>query len=131
MIADKKYQLADWRLRPLTQEMQKYAREDTHYLLYIYDRMRRELYEQGLKTNSENPQAMYRQVLFKSNELCKKRYEKPVAKDYNYYMIIARNKTLQSRKQFSVLKAVLKWRDYVARVEDESPAYVMPNHVLF
>jgi exosome complex exonuclease RRP6 len=34
---DKKYQLADWRLRPLPAEMLKYARQDTHYLLYIYD----------------------------------------------------------------------------------------------
>jgi exosome complex exonuclease RRP6 len=46
-------------------------------------------------------------------------------------MIIGRNKTLQSRSQFSVLKALLKWRDYVARVEDESTGYIMPNHVLF
>src|SRR5687767_6389538 len=41
--ADKKYQLADWRLRPLTEDMINYARADTHYLLYIYDRMRNEL----------------------------------------------------------------------------------------
>ena len=40
MDADKQYQLADWRLRPLTEEMAKYAREDTHYLLYTYDRVR-------------------------------------------------------------------------------------------
>ena len=47
VLADKKYQLADWRLRPLTQEMMKYAREDTHYLLYVYDCLRKELLEQG------------------------------------------------------------------------------------
>lgn len=41
--ADKKYQLADWRMRPLTKKMLSYARADTHYLLYIYDRMRNEL----------------------------------------------------------------------------------------
>ncbi|EKX38530.1 hypothetical protein GUITHDRAFT_59898, partial [Guillardia theta CCMP2712] len=38
--ADKQYQLADWRVRPLTPEMLKYARMDTHYLLYIYDQLR-------------------------------------------------------------------------------------------
>ena len=45
VLADKKYQLADWRVRPLPDEMQKYAREDTHYLLYIYDRIRIDLLE--------------------------------------------------------------------------------------
>ena len=55
VLADKKYQLADWRIRPLTEEMMKYAREDTHYLLYIYDCLRKELVERGLKTNSSNP----------------------------------------------------------------------------
>lgn len=38
VTAAKEYQLADWRIRPLPAELLKYAREDTHYLLYIYDR---------------------------------------------------------------------------------------------
>ena len=37
---DKRYQLADWRIRPLQQEMLLYARMDTHYLLYMYDLLR-------------------------------------------------------------------------------------------
>jgi exosome complex exonuclease RRP6 len=41
--ADKQYQLADWRLRPLGPQMARYAREDTHYLLYVYDELRLEL----------------------------------------------------------------------------------------
>ena len=38
--ADKRFQLADWRARPLTPEMLHYARADTHYLLYCYDRLK-------------------------------------------------------------------------------------------
>lgn len=38
--ADKRFQLADWRVRPLTPEMLHYARCDTHYLLYCHDRLR-------------------------------------------------------------------------------------------
>jgi len=38
--SDKKYQLADWRVRPLPEELMVYARMDTHYLLYIYDRLK-------------------------------------------------------------------------------------------
>lgn len=33
--------------RPLPEEMLNYARDDTHYLLYIYDKMRLELWERG------------------------------------------------------------------------------------
>lgn len=43
--ANKALQLADWRCRPLTHEMAHYAREDTHYLLHVYDALRRELAE--------------------------------------------------------------------------------------
>lgn len=39
--------LTEYTCRPLPAEMMKYAREDTHYLLYIYDRMRSELIERG------------------------------------------------------------------------------------
>jgi len=45
--ADKQYQVADWRIRPLPKEMTHYAREDTHSLLFIYDKLRNELIERG------------------------------------------------------------------------------------
>ena len=44
--AQKQYQQADWRIRPLPAVLVNYAREDTHYLLYVYDVMRTELYDQ-------------------------------------------------------------------------------------
>jgi exosome complex exonuclease RRP6 len=43
VVADKRLQLADWRIRPLTAEMMTYARGDTHHLPYLYDRLRVEL----------------------------------------------------------------------------------------
>lgn len=46
-------------------------------------------------------------------------------------MILQRNEAQNSRTQSSILKALLKYRDFIARVEDESPSYIMPNHVLF
>ena len=33
--------------RPLPEEMFQYAREDTHYLLYVYDRLRADLLDIG------------------------------------------------------------------------------------
>lgn len=40
---DKQFQLADWRIRPLPAELMRYARRDTHYLLYVWDKMKMDL----------------------------------------------------------------------------------------
>ena len=47
--ADKSYQLADWRIRPLSDGMTKYARSDTHFLLYIYDELKKNLIIKSLE----------------------------------------------------------------------------------
>jgi exosome complex exonuclease RRP6 len=51
VTANKEYQNADWRSRPLSDEMIKYAREDTHYLLYMYDLMRLRLQKESTSDN--------------------------------------------------------------------------------
>ena len=118
-------------MRPIPDEMLKYAREDTHYLLYIYDRMRIDLHEEALKRNQLNPKALLRSVLHKSNGIALKAYQKPTVKDYNYYAIVERSRHTHTANQLRVLKMLLKWRDFVARLDDESPAYMLPNHILF
>lgn len=53
--------------RPLPEEMLNYARDDTHYLLYIYDKMRLELWERG------NGQPVQLQVVWqRSRDICLK-----------------------------------------------------------
>ena len=61
VTANKEFQLADWRwafqlwlhgrIRPLTRDMKKYAREDTHFLLYIADELRTLLQAQSTDRN--------------------------------------------------------------------------------
>ena len=51
-IPDKRYQLADWRIRPLPADM-LYARSDTHFLLYIYDNLRNALLDRS-KSDSQS-----------------------------------------------------------------------------
>ncbi len=70
--AQKQYQMADWRVRPLGKELFEYARADTHFLLYIYDNMRNELVEKSDFANSENNKVQ--DVLEKSKETALKRY---------------------------------------------------------
>ena len=44
---DKKFQRADWSLRPLTPEMARYAVMDTHYLIPLYEKLLARLDELG------------------------------------------------------------------------------------
>lgn len=133
--AQKQYQMADWRLRPLPKELFEYARADTHFLLYIYDNMRNELIE---KSNFSNPDSdRIGHVLRKSKETALQTYEHPfydAAKGLGpmgWYKMFNKTPAMFSKEQFSVFRAVHRWRDTVARQEDESIHYVLPNHALF
>ena len=69
--------------------------------------------------------------MHKSQALCLRTFEKPQVKDYSYHMIIQRNQIHNSQAQTSILKALLKYRDFIARQEDESPNYMIANHIIF
>ncbi|KAL2335105.1 hypothetical protein Fmac_016318 [Flemingia macrophylla] len=181
VTANKEYQNADWRLRPLPDEMLRYAREDTHYLLYIYDLMRIKLFsmskESGCSESSDTPLV---EVYKHSYDVCMQLYEKELLTENSYLHIYglqaADFKAQQlaivsilrsyadvsklSRNNFLILIAVAvqlkkghhketmqyfasgsgrvpeesvkmlglcEWRDIVARAEDESTGYVLPN----
>lgn len=133
--AQKKYQMADWRRRPLTPAMFEYARSDTHFLLYIYDNMRNELIDRSDFSNPETDLTF--RVLEKSKETALQRYEHPVYDTEfglgagGWYRLLSRTPATFSKEQFSVYRAVHRWRDNVARQEDESTNYVMANHAIF
>jgi exosome complex exonuclease RRP6 len=120
---DKKYQLADWRVRPLPSELVKYARQDTHYLIHIYFRMRQELYDRGGGLEKEHD------VLQRSMEICLRRYEKELFTEASFYAIVRSAPGLDNAQQ-TIVRALYKWRDAVARAEDESVKYVMPHHMI-
>ncbi|KAI9911246.1 hypothetical protein PsorP6_009070 [Peronosclerospora sorghi] len=129
--ADKQYQLADWRIRPLEKEMIKYARQDTRYLLFIYDRLKKELVQAGRKSQ----QSLLFQTLQKSSKLCLHVYEKPQPTEDEALALGEKLKStinvrMLSDLQKHVIVALYQWRDRIARQEDESVVYVMPNHVL-
>ncbi|KXL43744.1 MAG: hypothetical protein FE78DRAFT_81504 [Acidomyces sp. 'richmondensis'] len=135
--AQKQFQMADWRVRPLPQELVDYARSDTHYLLYIYDHMRNELISKSNFSMPDHAGDKLNDVLAKSSEVALQRYEHPIY-DYElgqgpagWYKLLAKTPALLSKRQFSVFRAVHKWRDDVAREQDDSVHYVMPNHQIF
>lgn len=63
--------------------MVKYARQDTHYLLYIYDRLRNDI-----KAKAKNDKSSYEcdmgQILEMTKFVCLKLYKKPVLRSFSY-----------------------------------------------
>ncbi|XP_056589892.1 exosome component 10 [Triplophysa dalaica] len=123
--SDKRYQLADWRIRPLPDEMLKYARADTHYLLYVYDRVRADLYDMG-----NGQPTLIQQVWSKSRDLSLKKYVKPIFTEDSYMELYRKQKKSYNTQQLAAFRMLHAWRDKLARVEDESTGYVLPNHMM-
>lgn len=123
--ADKSFQLADWRMRPLPEELVAYARQDTHYLLYIYDMLTNQLIE---KANGKSN--WLENVYQLSAEVCGKRYNKIRIAADSHLELYRKSKRVFDNRQFFALKELYLWRDTIARIEDESYAYVLPNHML-
>nr|XP_039255855.1 exosome component 10-like [Styela clava] len=130
--ADKKYQLADWRIRPIPEEMRKYAQEDTHYLLYVYDIMKNELLDLGASGQASGTTRLLN-TLYRSRDVCLRKYEKFLLTPTSHLKLYERRKSRKqlNNKQLELLKLLFEWRDTMARQEDESPGYVLPNHMLF
>lgn len=130
--AQKQYQLADWRARPLSSEMFNYARSDTHFLLYIYDNMKNEL----LGKANGGP-ALVTDVLEESKKIALQRYERSNYDaelgigDRGWYQMLVKTPAVFNKEQFSVFKAIHQWRDQVTRREDEGPGYLISTTTLF
>ncbi|KAH3758000.1 3'-5' exonuclease [Pelomyxa schiedti] len=122
---DKSFQLADWRIRPLPEEMKKYAREDTHYLLYVYDMMKNELIARG--NSSLN---LITAVFQRSREICLRMYQKRITNDQSYTAILPKIRAPLTNIQLKALKNLYLWRDGYARNEDESTRYILPDYML-
>uniref|UniRef100_A0A8C7FI37 Exosome complex component 10 n=1 Tax=Oncorhynchus kisutch TaxID=8019 RepID=A0A8C7FI37_ONCKI len=123
--SDKRYQLADWRIRPLPDEMFQYARADTHYLLYVYDRLRVDLWEVG-----NGQPALLQMVWHKSKDISLKKYMKPLFTEDSYMDLLRKQKKAFNTQQLTAFRLLYGWRDKLARQEDESTGYVLPNHMM-
>ncbi|KDR77424.1 hypothetical protein GALMADRAFT_209792 [Galerina marginata CBS 339.88] len=156
-VPDKRYQLADWRIRPLPEDMLKYARSDTHFLLYIYDNLRNALLDRS-KSKSQSPpplassssspsQRLLDEALARSAETSLRVYAKEpydaaegsgsggwdtLAKRWNKIALTAGGPGVGiGAMQREVYRSVHGWRERAAREEDESTRFVLQNHVLF
>ena len=119
----KKYQLADWRIRPLPQGMLNYARSDTHSLLYIFDQLRNDLIKRdGVE--------LLKQAFEESRKVSLVRFEVPTISENSYLALIMRNRMDFNNRQRKAFKEIYSWRDHLARLEDECTNYILPNHMM-
>ena len=130
--AQKKYQMADWRIRPLPAELVDYARSDTHYLLYIYDELRNMLAE--ATTPGEN---LTDAVLEGSKKEALQIYERPIY-DLEYglgsggwFKQVTQRSIKFDGPQLAVYKAVHHWRDQKAREWDEGEQSILTMAQLY
>ncbi|AEE33102.1 Protein RRP6-like 1 [Arabidopsis thaliana] len=129
VAANKEYQKADWRIRPLPDVMKRYAREDTHYLLYIYDVMRMELHT--MAKEDEQSDSPLVEVYKRSYDVCMQLYEKELWTRDSYLHVYGVQTGNLNAVQLSIVAGLCEWRDRIARADDESTGYVLPNKTLF
>jgi len=112
---DKGSQKADWAQRPLTERMETYARNDTHYLKSIADKLRAELEQKGRLSWHQEACA---QLIAECS--------KPVVVDEDAVWRIKGSYGLD-RRALAVLRALWRWREIEAIAMCRPPFFIL-NH---
>lgn len=126
IVADKTFQLADWRQRPIPPAMLQYAIQDTYYLLDIYDL---------IKADLATPERI-KNVLQDSKLVSLSRYAIEPFNPSGYKPLRSHNtlskglSTATGASEEKVLARLWDWRDAVARLEDDSVNFVCDKATL-
>jgi len=115
---DKKYQKADWALRPMPPAMLSYARMDTRYLVLLREEMEKELAEKGLSDLAREDFFRISKVEGSIQEL----------DDDGFWRINGAHDL--NPRQAAILKQLYLARDTEARRKDCPPFKVAPNDFL-
>ena len=116
---DKKYQRADWSMRPLTPAMLAYAAADTAHLLALRDRLHKALTDAGRLPWAEEEFAAL---------------EHPVERAHGgerepEFLRISGARDL-SRRGLTFLRALVAWREGIAKERDKAPFRIIGNEQL-
>lgn len=130
--AQKQFQLADWRVRPLPADLIDYARSDTHYLLNIYDNLR------NMLIDASTPQSnLIDYVLGESKKEALQVYQHPAYDaetgrgPAGWLSMLGSRNVRFDNQQFAVFRSVHSWRDRKAREKDEGVQHILPNRFLW
>jgi ribonuclease D len=115
---EKGAQKANWAMRPLTEKMERYARNDTHYLKALSDKLRDELKAKGrLEWHQES--------CAKLIEDCTK--DRTVDEDAIWRI---KGSHLLGRPALAVLRELWHWREKEAIAANKPPFFVLSHDVL-
>ena len=115
---DKKFQRADWSMRPLSQGMLDYAVQDTLHLLDLRDRLRDELERLGRTSWAAEEFARLEGTQWDA------------ATDDTAWMRTKGARDL-TRRELAVFRELAAWRDDMARALDKATFRVVSNEALF
>ncbi|SRR5581483_3491181 len=111
-------QKANWAKRPLSALMAEYAKNDTHYLLELADKL-------GAELRSLNRWEWFRQSCARAIEVAKTDRDRDVENIWR----ISGSHELRGLSA-AVLRALWQWRDQEARAVDRPPFHILQNDKL-
>ncbi|HXS69591.1 MAG TPA: HRDC domain-containing protein [Candidatus Polarisedimenticolia bacterium] len=111
-------QKANWALRPLTERMEKYARNDTHYLKPLADQLRAGLEEKGRL-------GWHQESCARLIEACTQL--DPVDRDSVWRI---KGSHLLGRPGLGVLREIWQWRETEAIAANRPPFFVLSHETL-
>jgi len=114
---DKKFQRADWSLRPLSDGMLQYASQDTMYLLALRDILHGELEAKG-------------RLGWAAEEFLRLEQTQWAADDTSLQFLKVKGARDLKRRELAILRELVPWRDGVAKELDRSTFRVVSNDVL-
>jgi ribonuclease D len=115
---EKGAQKADWALRPLTEKMERYARNDTHYLKAVSDQLRAELKTRGrLKWHEETCARL----------IAESTKERELDLDSAWRI---KGSHLLGRHALAILRELWKWREGEAIAANKPPFFVLSHQLL-
>ncbi|HTI65199.1 MAG TPA: ribonuclease D [Gemmatimonadaceae bacterium] len=114
---DKKFQRADWSMRPLTPGMLEYAAQDTIHLLELRDRMEHDLDQAGRLEWAHEEFALLEGTRWPDEDPAGSFLRIKGARDL-------------TRRELAVLRELVPWRDAIARTLDRATFRVIGNEQL-
>ena len=115
---DKKFQKADWSMRPLKPAMLDYAAKDTEHLLQLRDHMAEQLKAKGREAWAEEEFKLLVDIPFNTEE-----------NDEPGFLRIKGAKLLKPA-QLAILRELHAWREQLAERLDRAPFMVMGNEAM-
>lgn len=112
---DKRFQRADWSMRPLSAPMLAYAETDTAYLPRLRDQLRAQLQQRGRLTWAEEEFTLLEKVHWTESD-----------NDEPGWLRLKGAKALQPR-QLAVLRELWQWRDEEAQRLDRASFRILNN----